>query len=71
MKGFQSLGREDDGSVAVGFKVDSHVELCSGMVQPLDSGRGADDWEAEGFLDIFRGSSVGIGGLYNADFQVF
>ncbi len=70
MEGFQCLRREDDGSVAVSLEIDSHVELCCGVVQPFDSGRRTDDWETKRLLDVFCRSAIGIRSLYDADFQL-
>lgn len=61
---------EDDGAVAVGLEVDADVELCSGVVQPLYAGGGADYREAERLLDVLCAGSVGVGGLDDADFEI-
>jgi hypothetical protein len=38
--------REKDGSVAVGFKVDSNVEMSCCVVEVLDTGRDAADLDS-------------------------
>ena len=69
--GADSLLGEDDGAVAVGLKVDTDVELGSGVVEPLDAGWGANGWETEGLGDVVGGGTVGIGSLDDTDLQVF
>lgn len=61
---------EDDGSVAVGLKVDSDIKLGSSVVEMLDTGGGALDGEPELLGNVCGGGAVGIGGLHNTDVEV-
>lgn len=38
LDGVEGVGGEDDGAVAVGFKVDANIELLGRVVEILDSG---------------------------------
>jgi hypothetical protein len=62
--------REDGSTVTIGLEVDTNVELLSGMVEVLYSGRRAGDRKTEVLLDILRGRAVCICSLYNTDFDL-
>src|SRR5690606_30729864 len=64
------LLREDDGAMAVGFEVDTDIELASSMVEMLHTSGGADDGKLKMLLDVGCASTVGVGGLDNANSEV-
>lgn len=57
--------------MTVGFEIDSYVKFCGGVVEPFDSGRCADYWQAESLFDVFSGGTVRVCCLYDANLQFF
>lgn len=66
---FEGRVGEEDGAVAVGFKVDADVEFGRGVVEVLDARVGADDGQLEVVRDVVGAGAVGVRGLYHADLE--
>jgi hypothetical protein len=62
--------REDYGSVAVGLEVDADIEVLGRVVQVLDSGGSADDWQVEGLLDVLGRCAIGVRRLYDSNLEL-
>lgn len=58
---------EEDGAMTVSFEVDSTVKLSRGVMEMLDTSRGADNRETEGPGNVGCGGAVGICGLHHTN----
>lgn len=65
-----SLLREDNGAVAVGLKVYSHVKLAGRVVKVLDASGGENNRKLEVLLDVVGAGSVGVGSLNNTNAKI-
>jgi hypothetical protein len=57
----QAVLREEDGSVSVGFEIDSNIEMSCCMVKVLDTGRDAADLDASltvSYYDMCKGCEL-------------
>ena len=70
-EGAEGMGREEDRSVAVGLEVDANVELEGLMMEMLHASGSARNGEMEVLLDVGGASAVGVGGLDDADAELF
>jgi len=70
LDGVEGVVREDHGAVAVGFEIDTNVELFGCVVQVLHAGGCAVDLELEVIFNVLRGGAVGVGGLHNSNLEL-
>lgn len=60
---------EEDGTMTVGFEIDTYVESFGGVVKMFDTSRGTIDWQFHDFLDILGRGTIGICGLNHTNLQ--
>lgn len=66
----ECVRREDDSSVAVGFEIDTNIELLCSVVQVLDTRGRTVNLEFEGLLNVLSSSTVSVGSLDNTNLDL-
>lgn len=70
LDGLQSVFGEGNGSVSIGFEVDTDIKAQSGVMEMLDASVGANGGEFENLLNVVRASSVSISSLDDANLEL-
>ena len=66
----QGVLRESNGTMAIGFEVNTNVEAHGGMVEMLNTSVGADRLKLQHLLNVIRAGAVGVSSLDDTNLKV-